>query len=102
MQGGVFCAWKPRAFLNQANELGKEWMIAIGTIEPAIAIGPAGDQLNSAEFTKLVLHRRESGSAHSHQLAHVTLLSRRREQQSQDFGATFWKQNLADFAFWLQ
>ena len=102
MQRSVFCAWKPCAFLDHTNELGKEWMIAIGTIEPVIAIGPAGDQLNSAEFTKLVLHGRESESGHSHQLAHVTLLSRRREQQSQDFGANFWKQDLKDFAFWLQ
>ena len=102
MQRSVFCAWKPCAFLDHTKELGKEWMIAIGTIEPVIAIGPAGDQLNSAEFTKLVLHRRESESAHSHQLAHVTLLSRRREQKSQDLSASFWKQDLEDFAFRLQ
>lgn len=77
-------------------------MIAIGAIEPVIAIGPARDQLNSAEFTKLVLNRAESESAHPHQLAHVTLLSRRREKQSQDFGANLWKQDLEDLAFWLQ
>jgi hypothetical protein len=77
-------------------------MIVIGTIEPMITIRPAGDQLNSAEFTKLVLNCAESESAHSHQLADVTLLSRRREKQSQDFGANFWKQDLDDLAFWLQ
>ena len=102
MQGCVFYAGKPWAFLDQAQEFGKERMIAIGIIEPVIAIGPVGDQLNSAELAKLVLHRAEGESAHPHQLAHIAFLSRGREKQSQDFGANSWKQDLEDFAFWFQ
>ena len=66
MQSRMLRPRKPSAYLNDTNQLGKQWVIAVRLIESLVAVRPTGDETDDIEFMKLILNGRERESAHCH------------------------------------
>jgi hypothetical protein len=78
--------WKRFAELHDADQLWVHWVIPISSIKTVISVRPVSEQTNRAELAQFVLDGVKREPAHVHEFAHVTLLGRRTEEQSQEFG----------------
>ena len=69
--------------LHHVNEIGVEQILAVCSVESVSASRFARNKAEYAELAKLVLNGRKPESAHARQFAHVPLLVRSTEKQSQ-------------------
>lgn len=76
-------------------------MLGIRPIKTVITVRPTIDEAEGAQLAEFILNGVESKPAQVHQFADVTLLERRGEERTQEFGPGSAKQDLQNCAFRL-
>src|SRR2546428_867669 len=78
--------------LHNVRDGTEQGVIAVRAVESVVTIRPARNKLERAQLAKFILDCAQGKSAHPHQLAYITFLLRRCEEQSQYLSAALGKQ----------